>query len=315
MFNRSGLFARYSWLLLVYTLAVIGWGAYVRATGSGAGCGNHWPLCNGEVVPRSGVVETQIEFTHRAMSGVMAIAVVALWVFARRAVGKKHPAHTTALLSCIFLLLEVLLGALLVMGPPSRSAGGIAVLSIHSANTFLLVASIAMTAWFASANHISDRPFPSKARGAVILCLALMVGAAITGAIAAKGDTLFVPESVMQGLADDFSGDSSYLVRLRLLHPAMAMLAGAVAVWLLSRSARIPALRKGTLSTGGLVVLQLCIGLVNVVLLAPIWLQIVHLLFADLLWIALLFLSWRYLEETSQASVTKHEDRHSVMRA
>lgn len=309
MFNKASTFQRYSWLLLVYTLAVIGWGAYVRATGSGAGCGNHWPLCNGEVVPRSAVAETQIEFTHRAMSGIMGIAVVGLWLLARRTVGKRHPAHTMALTACVFLVLEVFLGALLVMGPPSRSAGGIVVLSIHSANTFLLVAAIAMTAWFASTKYVATAAFPRKPRLAVLTCLGLMICAAITGAIAAKGDTL------LQGLADDFSSNSSYLVRLRLLHPASAMLAAAVAVWLFSRAARMPALRTGTFWTGGLVVLQLCIGLVNVALLAPIWLQIVHLLVADLLWIALLFLCWRYLEESGKSEAAHQQERLSAMRA
>ena len=63
-------FAKYSWIVLVYNLVVILWGAYVRATGSGAGCGSHWPLCNGEVIPRAPEVETLVEFTHRLSSGL-----------------------------------------------------------------------------------------------------------------------------------------------------------------------------------------------------------------------------------------------------
>ena len=69
MFELNRL-ARYAWGVLGINLLVILWGAYVRATGSGAGCGSHWPLCNGEVVPRSAGLATLIEFTHRATSGV-----------------------------------------------------------------------------------------------------------------------------------------------------------------------------------------------------------------------------------------------------
>ena len=56
----SRLFPRYAWAVLAFTLAVVLWGAYVRATGAGAGCGNHWPLCNGEVVPRDPAVRARI---------------------------------------------------------------------------------------------------------------------------------------------------------------------------------------------------------------------------------------------------------------
>ena len=64
-------FSRYAWGVLGANLLVILWGAWVRITGSGAGCGEHWPDCNGQVVPRDPGVETLIEFTHRATSGRM----------------------------------------------------------------------------------------------------------------------------------------------------------------------------------------------------------------------------------------------------
>ena len=53
---------RFAWGVLGYNLAVILWGAYVRATGSGAGCGSHWPLCNGTIVQPSPTTATLIEF-------------------------------------------------------------------------------------------------------------------------------------------------------------------------------------------------------------------------------------------------------------
>jgi len=99
-------FRQYAWLVLVYTLLVILWGAYVRATGSGAGCGGHWPLCNGQVVPRSPAAETIIEYTHRLMSGLSLILVGGLVFRAFRVFPRGHRARRFAVLSGLFLLVE-----------------------------------------------------------------------------------------------------------------------------------------------------------------------------------------------------------------
>ncbi|HYK16782.1 MAG TPA: COX15/CtaA family protein, partial [Bryobacteraceae bacterium] len=104
-------FIRFAWLTLVWNIGVVLWGAYVRASGSGAGCGNHWPLCNGEVVPRAEQVETIIEFTHRLMSGVAFFAVAALLYWAIRCFPRGHGARTMAIASFCFLISEALLGA------------------------------------------------------------------------------------------------------------------------------------------------------------------------------------------------------------
>src|SRR5262245_1115337 len=96
--------ARYAWGVLVYHLGVIAWGAYVRATGSGAGCGAHWPLCNGEVVVRPQSIETLVEFSHRATSGLALLSVVALFIWARRAATPGAPVRLGAGLSLGFML-------------------------------------------------------------------------------------------------------------------------------------------------------------------------------------------------------------------
>src|ERR1035441_220236 len=105
---------RYAWGVLAYFIAVILWGTLVRATGSGAGCGNHWPLCNGTVMQRSASVNTHIEFTHRITSGLSLFAVVGLlaWTFAGTVRG--HLARAAAVASVAFTLFEAILGALLV---------------------------------------------------------------------------------------------------------------------------------------------------------------------------------------------------------
>src|SRR6188472_342187 len=107
--------ARFAWAVLAYNVAVIVWGAYVRATGSGAGCGAHWPLCNGTVILRAPAVETLIEFSHRATSGLSLILVVVLFFWARRVAAAGHPVRLGATLSLAFMLSEAALGAGLVL--------------------------------------------------------------------------------------------------------------------------------------------------------------------------------------------------------
>src|SRR3990172_10482867 len=104
-------FARFAWGVLAYNLAVILWGAYVRASGSGAGCGSHWPLCNGVVVPHTSRVETLIEFTHRVMSGLAFLIVIALLLSAFRLYQKGSMVRLGVSLSMLFMVSEALLGA------------------------------------------------------------------------------------------------------------------------------------------------------------------------------------------------------------
>ncbi|MGQ9832522.1 MAG: COX15/CtaA family protein [Candidatus Villigracilaceae bacterium] len=92
-------FSRFAQAIVSWNLAVIWWGAYVRATGSGAGCGSHWLLCNGEVIPQSPSVHTLIEFTHRMMSGLALVLI--LW--GRRLYPKSHSVRTGLRLSGIFI--------------------------------------------------------------------------------------------------------------------------------------------------------------------------------------------------------------------
>src|ERR1017187_216536 len=97
-------FARFAWGVLAYNVAVILWGALVRATGSGAGCGGHWPLCNGQVLPSISQIGTVIELTHRVMSGVALILVAAMFVWARKIYPPHHPARRWAAWSLVFIL-------------------------------------------------------------------------------------------------------------------------------------------------------------------------------------------------------------------
>lgn len=296
-------FARYAWAVLGYNLFVVLWGAYVRATGSGAGCGRHWPLCNGEVVPRSAQAETVIELGHRLTSGLALLAVVGMLVWAFRAYPRGHRVRTGAVLSLVFIVVEALVGAglvLLELVAENASVARAYWMIAHLLNTFILVGVLTVTAWWASGGS-AVRLRGSGAAGwalAAAMVGVLLVGA--TGAVAALGDTLFPAESLGQGLRDSFSRDSHPLVRLRKIHPMGAVLIGAIVVG----AARFLARARPTDSTERLAgavtaiyAAQLVAGAANVALLAPVWLQLVHLLLADLLWIALVLLGAAALAE------------------
>lgn len=278
--SKLAAFTLYAWGVLAYNVFVVLWGAFVRATGSGAGCGAHWPMCNGEVLPRSPQLATIIEFTHRATSGIALIAVVALVIWAFRAFPKGHAVRRGAVLSGVFILTEALIGAGLVLlehvaQNPSVYRGWS--LSLHLVNTFTLLAVLALTAWWSTGR---------TGRLGNIPMLTGMIVLGVSGAIAALGDTLFPVTSWSAALAQDLSPSAHIFVRLRVLHPVIAL---AVAVWIL-----MVARRRFSEPLGlALVILtfaQMVLGIMNLALLAPVPMQLIHLAAADALWIvAVLF--------------------------
>jgi heme A synthase len=286
-------FARYSWGVLAFNVAVVLWGAYVRASGSGAGCGNHWPLCNGEVTPHSPAVATVIEFTHRATSGPIDIALVAiLLVWAFRTFPRRHPVRLGAVLSMVFLLSEALIGAALVLlGHVEKNASVTRAysLSTHLINTLTLLACLTLTAWWARGKPALSVRGRAVWLAAVSLGVVVILG--VSGAIAALGDTLFPAQSLAAGLAQDWDPSANIFLRLRGLHPLIAAGAGA---WLLfyavSSASRRPDVRRQAWTMAACPGAQVLAGVTNLLLLAPIWMQMVHLLLADLLWISLVLL-------------------------
>jgi len=287
-------FARYAWAVLAYNLLVILWGAYVRATGSGAGCGSHWPLCNGMVIPRAPQIETIVEFVHRLSSGAALLAVLGLLIWALRVYAPGSIIRRGAWLSSVFILTEALLGAGLVLFEwvaDDASLGRAISIVLHLLNTFLLLASLSLTAWLASDGRaITARPSGSMPWliGVGILGT-LILGA--SGALTALGDTLFPASTLAEGLRQDFSPTAHFLTRLRLLHPTIAVIVGSyllvvAGVLRVNRSTKTILHLARLLTVGTLI--QLGAGVINVLLLAPVWMQLVHLLLADLVWIALI---------------------------
>lgn len=274
----------FAWGTLAYNVAVIVWGAYVRATGAGAGCGNHWPLCNGEVLPRGARLETMIEFSHRASSGIAAILVVGLCVACWRALPRKHPARTASVVAAVLMLSEALIGAALVkleLVAQNKSVARAISLPIHSTNTMLLLAAIAVTAYWLPLDLRSVRWTKRRAwLAAAALGMLLITTAA--GVIAALGDTLF-PNATM---AQDFSASSHFLLRLRVFHPALAVLTTIMIAIFVSQAARASERARRLAGILGVaVVSQLFLGMLNITLRAPVWLQMIHLGVADVIWI------------------------------
>lgn len=291
--SQSGA-TQYAWFVVAYNILVIIWGALVRATGSGAGCGNHWPLCNGVVIPVSPTLHTIIEFTHRQMVTLSVLTMIALIAWTWRSTVKGMAARVFVVLSGILLLNEAFLGALLVkLGyvTGNQSTGRVILLSIHLSNTLLLVAAMTLTAIMLGTSQRWSELKSSgldKAIAIVGLLATLVVG--VSGSLAALGDTLFPASSLRAAFAQDIDANSPMLLRLRGVHPASAAIAAAFVIWLIVRARRQ---REYDIMNWviALLGLQFVLGVADVVLLAPTWMQVLHLLGADVYWVALVILA------------------------
>ncbi len=287
-------FARFAWFFVGYLVAVILFGAWVRITHSGAGCGNHWPTCNGEVVPAAPAIETVIEFSHRLTSGLCGIFGLILIGWAVRLFGWTHLVVRTSLLTMLFIVFEALIGAGLVLGElvaDNDSVARAVVVALHLSNTLILMACASLTAWFAG----GQTPVPTQSEPhsplLPMLGLAALVLIAMSGAVTALGDTLFpIEASLGPGLLEKVQADLSpanhFLVRLRIGHPILAVLGSLFVGWLLlSPVERTARWARAALA---LLVMELAVGLWNVAWAAPGWLQILHLLLAQALWVCTL---------------------------
>jgi cytochrome c oxidase assembly protein subunit 15 len=284
--------ARFAWVVLGYFILVVLWGAVVRATDSGGGCGASWPLCNGDFFPHHPRLATIIEFAHRSTSGVCAFLTVGLGVWTFWKTPKGHRARKAVLWAGFFLVTEALLGAALVLRhwvENNVSTGRTIAQSIHFTNTLLLMGALALTAWFLR----DEAPFEARgSRGVAWLALAATIVVGATGALAALADTLFPSPSLMAGLTADFAASSPLMVRMRWVHPAAAAV-GLVCVVLLVRAQR--RWDRLSLFVVGMLGVQFVLGAADVLLLAPTWMQVLHLLGADLYWVGLVVLAGRVI--------------------
>lgn len=294
--GKRARFAQFAWGTVAIVVLVIAWGAFVRATGSGAGCGDHWPLCNGELVPRSAQVATYIEFSHRVTSAFSVIAVAGLYWLSRRTFENGHLARKAAGASLLFVLGEAGIGAFLVLyklvaGDQSMARGYS--IMLHLGNTFFLLASLVLTTHAAKIDartYLSWKGTERITRMLAIVPLVLLFVVGTSGAIAALGDTLFPSDTLAEGFAQDSSPTAHIFLRLRVLHPVFALVCGLV---VMSSGALLRYLRFGQRAivnlsriTSMLFLAQFCVGVANLFLRAPVAMQLFHLIMADFVWLA-----------------------------
>jgi heme A synthase len=315
-------FAKYAWFVLLFNLGVILWGAYVRATGSGAGCGSHWPLCNGVVIPRSQQIETMVEFTHRATSGIAFMLVLGMLVWAWRKFPRRHRIRKVALISMLFMITEALVGAglvLLELVAENASIGRAFSISIHLINTFLLLAFITITAWWASGGDQVRLKWGETNLWLLFVGMLGVILLGMSGALTALGDTLFPVSSLEEGLRQDFSPAAHFLIRLRIFHPTIAVILILYLILIISWITNKVNIERNKIlgrATILVVLLQLLAGLLNIILLAPVWLQLVHLLLADLIWIGMvLFATTTLSVENDALTVDDRQDAEVALPA
>ena len=289
-------FRQFVAVFLVYTVAVILWGAYVRVSFSGDGCGDHWPTCGGELIPVDPALETMVEYAHRLTSGFDGILAVVLLLWALRVFPRGHRARRGAGLTLLFMTLEAALGAGLVLFEYVASNTDIARgywMAAHLMNTLALLWSITMTLWWAWGGGAIRVRGRAPLAAALFGTMAAMLLLGISGAITALGDTLFPAATFAEGLAQDLDPSSHPFVRLRAFHPLIALGSGALILFTVgyARShTSSPMVRRIALACGVVYIGQVGLGFLNLALGAPGWMQIVHLFFADLFWVLLTLL-------------------------
>lgn len=291
-------FQRFAWGVLGYTLLVVFWGAFVRASLSGNGCGAHWPSCGGQVLPDTSRFKTLVEFSHRISSSILLPPVlVALVGWTYWAQPKGHPARKSAFVALMFIAVEALIGAYLVLnGLVARhdSAARAVAMPLHLISSFILLGSLALTAWWGS-----GAPRPQwRGQGPVLFLLVgslgLMIWLSCTGALAALGDTIYPATSHLQVMHVAALRNATLVMAQRPRHPYSAAVVGLVFCLVAGLADHLrpsPATRRFAYAVWLLLSLQICAGLLNVVLLAPVWMQIVHLALADFLWLGLVLLT------------------------
>ncbi len=288
MSARNQRFTVAAWLFLAYLIAVILFGAWVRISHSGDGCGSNWPTCHGEVVPTAPSTATLIEFTHRVTSGLCGVFGLGLLAWSWVLFG-TGPVTRAVAWTLLFVVFEGAIGAGLVLGElvaDDASTARAVVIALHLTNTLALTAFAALAAW-RSARPGRTR-FLTHRRRPFAAGIVLIVLTAMSGAVTALGDTVFptdieIDPGLFAEIRDDLSPGNHFLVRLRILHPVLAIVSAGYMFWLLGREANGNPWAQAAMY---LVAGEVAIGFLNIGLSAPGWMQLIHLLGAQAFWAA-----------------------------
>ena len=301
-FTKLNNFARYAWFVVAWNVVVILWGVFLRASKSGDGCGQHWLTCHGEVIPSAPELKTVIEFSHRVTSFLAFVTVVALLIWTFKKFAKGTQIRKMAVGSFIFILTEALVGAGLVLTgntAETLTAARPFWMVGHLLNTFILLAFLTLTARYACC----EMPLKWKVQGKYILAIIVGIFAIFvvgtSGSIAALAHMLFPAGTLAEGVAQDFSSTSHMLLRLRLLHPITAILTSVFVIfltgWIAKESGKDSGVTLWSNILAILVLAQLGFGSLTLFMLAPILLQVGHLLLADAIWISFVLLAANFL--------------------
>ncbi|QDK38090.1 heme A synthase [Bdellovibrio sp. NC01] len=301
--TKSG-FKKFAFSLLIYTILVILWGAWVRISHSGDGCGDTWPLCHGQLIPEAQRGKTWVEYGHRLMSGIYGFVVIYFWWVARKIYPKGHFARKAALATLIFMITEALLGAKLVLfklvttnDTPYRAF----VMALHQINSFMLTGAAALAYAAATLSAPLDQPSQQDKKYKYLPWVIVIIG--VTGAWAALSNSLFPTDNLFEGFLADFNSESHFLVRLRGLHPLFAVIgAGSLAFffWMKAQISDNALLQKKSLQMSLLLIVGILFGMATLFLHAPTWMKITHLLLAHTIWVVLL--QWVFFVRARQSN-------------
>lgn len=288
--------------LVVYTLIVILWGAWVRISHSGDGCGDTWPLCQGQLIPAALQKKTWVEYGHRLMSGLYGLFVLGLFLWGRKVFMDNHWARKAGLATLIFMIIEALLGAKLVLFGLVMNNSSVfraVAMGLHQINSLLLMGATVVWYQFSRPNDQMETfvvntqlkknktfVWNSVFSGIIVCFLAL----AVAGAWASLSTTLFPSESLWEGLSKDFAPDSHFILKLRLAHPLLGLSVGfgiSYYFFNLAQKWRRNPLRNWALINGWAFGLGVIFGILTLLFLSPVWMKICHLAIAHILWITL----------------------------
>lgn len=303
---RTGKFHKLLWILVAYTVLVIIWGAWVRISHSGDGCGQHWPLCEGAFIPDTENHKTWIEYFHRLSSGLYGIFVGILFVVAIRRFRKGTAARQIAFATFFLMIVEALLGAALVVrGLVGENATvyRVVMMTLHQMNSLFLVAS---TVLWAQLTHPKRNPETLRISWRELLLSGynsvIFMFIPTTGAWAALANTLFPSRSLTDGIAKDFMPGTPWILKLRIVHPILALSIGGYLVHYFFKKSETTDedQSRAALQVAGALSVALIFGMLTLLFLSPVWMKLVHLTIAQCLWITLVSYTITSLLSTSR---------------
>lgn len=287
------------------TIGLIVFGAVVRVTDSGLGCGNHWPLCNGTIFPPLDNVTAWIEWLHRLFAvliGAFGLAALLVAILAYRRHNRRVLIATAA--AALLFFVQSMLGALVVVLdlPPTF-------VTLHLGTAMLLLGALIAATFLATYQPVAAlRHAPDRFSSLVHLTTALSLVIILTGALVrGSGATL---ACTTWPLCDGavLPVDQGQWAMIHMFHRLAVAAFGITMLFLIWQAFRMrsqPAVRRLATAAGMVYLLQAGVGAGFVFSsAAPVW-GALHVLFASVTWALLVLLS--LLEYANSHSPTEQE--------